>query len=336
MQAEGEDRIRLGADEAHALSLRALAGCGCVPEEARALADHMLDAALCGYEYSGLPKILNVAEFQARRPPLGPVRLERETAVSAQFDGAGHNGMYTLQLATATAVAKAQASGFAVVGVNRTWMSGRGAYFVEQLAQAGLIGMLAISSRPQVAPPGATRAAIGTNPVSFGFPTGGDPLLIDLGTSALMFTDLALRARRGERLAEGLAIDAEGRPTCDPVAAMQGAVLSFGGHKGFALALAMQAFGVLAGSADDPDHAGYLLMALQPALMMSPDDYRRELSEALARLRATPCQDGVGAIRLPSDRSHAERRANRHAGIVIDRHVYESLLRLAQTDGGPG
>lgn len=329
MQVEGEDRIRLDAQEAHALSLRALAGCGCGPEEARALADHMLDAALCGYEYSGLPKILNVAEFQVRRPPVGPVHLRHESAVGGQFDGAGHNGMYTLQLATEMAITKSQASGFAVVGVNRTWMSGRGAYFVEQLAQAGLIGVLAISSRPQVAPPGAAQAAIGTNPISFGFPTEGDPLLIDLGTSALMFTDLALRARRGEPLPPGVAIDAEGRPTCDPVAAMQGAVLSFGGHKGFALALAMQALGVMAGSADDPDQAGYLLLALQPGLLMPLEDYRRDLSRSLERLRATPRQEGVEAIRIPSDRSHALRRVNRDAGIVIDRHVYESLLRLA-------
>lgn len=329
MPAEGHDRVRLAVDAARALSERALAGAGCDAEEARVLAEHMLDAALCGYEYSGLPKILNVAEFTARRPPTGPVRVRRETALSTLLDGMGHNGMFTVLRATDIAAARAREQGFGMAGVNNTWMSGRGAWFMERLARAGLIGMLAISSRAQVAPPGAARAAIGTNPISFGFPTEGDPLLIDLGTSSLMFTDLALRARRREPLPEGTAIDAQGRPTTDPVAALQGAVLSFGGHKGFALALAMKALGVLAGAGEDPDGAGYLVLAIQPELMMPLADYRRELSLALAALRATPRQDGVEAIRIPSDRSYAQRRRNLAGGIVIDRQVHDALLRLA-------
>jgi LDH2 family malate/lactate/ureidoglycolate dehydrogenase len=110
---------------------------------------------------------------------------------------------------------------------------------------------------------------------------------------------------------------------------MKGAALSFGGHKGFALALAMKALGVLAGSGQDRDGAGYLVMAIQPELMMPLADYRRELSQALAVIRATARQPGVDAIRIPSDRSYAQRRDNLVTGIVIDRHVYESLLRLA-------
>ena len=329
MPPEPADRVRLSAVDALALSRRALQGAGCAPEQADILADHMLDAALCGYEYSGLPKILNVAEYQTLRPPTGPMRVRHETPMSTQFDGSGHNGMFTLFRATELAIEKTRATGFGMVGVNHTWMSGRGAYFVEMMARAGLIGVVAISSRAQVAPPGAATAALGTNPISFGFPTEADPLLIDIGTSALMFTDLRLRVRRGETLPEGTAIDALGKPTRDPAAALHGAVLSFGGYKGFALALAMQAFGVLAGSGTDPDHAGYLVLAIQPELLMPLADYRRELSQALARLKATPRQDGVDEIRIPSERAYAERRRSMVDGIEIDRHVHEALLRLA-------
>jgi LDH2 family malate/lactate/ureidoglycolate dehydrogenase len=329
MIEEAPGRVRLTPDEALALSERALAGAGCAPDEAQILATHMLDAALCGYEYSGLPKILNVAEYRAQHLPAVPMRLRRETAMSSLFDGGGNNGMLTVFRATATAIEKARTTGFALVGINNTWMSGRGAYYVEMLARAGLIGIHTVSSRPQVAPPGAAKAALGTNPISFGFPTEGDPLLIDIGTSALMFTDLALRARRGERLPEGVAIDADGRPTCDPDEALRGAVLSFGGHKGFALGLAMQALGVLAGSGADPECAGYVVMAIQPDLMMPLAQYRHDLSEGLARLKATPRQEGVDEIRIPSERAFRERQLGRTHGIVIDRHVYESLLQLA-------
>jgi len=326
---ESAGRVRLQAGEARDLGLAALRGGGFGAEEAAALADHMLDAALCGYEYSGLPKILNVVEFRRRRPVEGPMRLRRETAMSAQYDGGGLNGMYTVQRATEDAIARASAGGFAVVGVNNTWMSGRSAHYVEQIARAGLIGIHMVSARHVVAPPGGARASMGTNPMAFGFPAEGDPLLVDVGMSTLMFTDLALRVRRGEALAPGLAIDAEGRPTQDPAAAQRGAVLFFGAHKGFALALAMQALGLLAGSAEDPDRAGYLVLAFRPDLLVPLDEYRGALAASLAAVKATPRLPGVAEIRLPSERSYAERARNLREGIVIDRDIYDGLVALA-------
>ncbi|WP_165963169.1 MULTISPECIES: Ldh family oxidoreductase [unclassified Pigmentiphaga] len=331
MENMSSARVRLTADEARELSRQSLAGLGYTPVESQVLAEHMLDAAFCGYEYSGLPKILNVAEQLERRPAPTPMRVIHETPVSARLHGGGQNGMLTLHRASEIAIEKAVAGGFAVVGVNHTWMSGRGSYYVEMLANAGLIGIHTVSSRPQVAPPGGARAAIGTNPISFGFPTEGAPFVIDLGTSALMFTDLALRARRGETLPEGVAIDANGEPTQDPILASMGAVLPFGGHKGFALGLAMQALGILAGSGDDnEERAGYLIIAIRPDLMVPLNEYRRTLSETLARIKATPLQPGVESIRLPSERSQQERERNQRTGIVIDRQVQVALQRLAR------
>lgn len=330
MREESPGRVRLTVAEARDLSECALTGIGYAPDDVRILTDHMLDAALCGYEYSGLPKILNVAEHRKRLPPPTAMHLLHETPVSARFHGGGENGMLTLYRATQVALEKASGQGFAVVGVNNTWMSGRGSYYVEMLARVGLIGIHTVSSRLQVAPPGGARAALGTNPIAFGFPNEGEPLLIDLGTSAIMFTDLALRERRNELLPEGVAIDAQGVPTRDPLLASMGAALPFGGYKGFALGLAMQALGVLAGSGEDSEKsAGYLIIALTPDLMMPLADYRRELAQSLARVKATPLQAGVGEIRIPSERSLRERARNQSEGIVIDGEIWAALQRLA-------
>jgi len=324
-------RIGLQVHEARALGVRSLAAIGYEDAQAGALTEHMLDAALCGYEYSGLPKILNVAEYRSRRPPPGPMRVRHETPASCLYDGGGNNGMWTVREATLVAIAKAQAQGFAVTGVNNTWMSGRGAYYVEMVARAGLIGIHTVSSRHQVAPPGAVRPAIGTNPISFGFPTEAEPLLIDMGTSAIMFTDLALRARLGDPLPEGVAIDENGAPTRDPVAASRGAALSFGGYKGFALALAMQALGVLAGSGTDREKsAGYLMIAIRPDLMMPLSEYRRDLSASLARLKAAPRAEGVDEIRIPSERAFRERKRRLREGIELDRGIVAALEDLCQ------
>lgn len=180
---------------------------------------------------------------------------------------------------------------------------------MERIARAGLIGMHTVSSRPQVALPGGARPSMGTNPIAFGFPTQGEPLVTDMGTSALMFTDLALRVRRGEALPQGVAVDAQGRPTRDPLKASQDAALPFGGYKGFVLGLAAQALGVLAGS--------------------GLGRYRQDLSESLARVKATPRQPGVDAIRIPSERSFAQRAINLREGIEIDAEIHDALARWA-------
>ena len=325
------DRVRLTADEARTLAVGSLKKVGYDDEQAGVIADHVMDAALCGYEYSGLPKLLNVFEHKHLRQPRRRLHAMHETPVSAMVDGGNNCGMYALMRAAEMAIARAQQHGFGVIGMNNSWVSGRGAIYVETIARAGLIGIHTVSSTQHVAPPGAAKAAYGTNPLSFGFPTAGDPFVIDLGTSAFMSTDVMFRERRGELLPEGVAIDAQGKPTRDVKAARAGALLAFGGYKGFALAMAAQALGVFAGAGSDQEsNYGYLMMAMKPDLLMPLADYRRQLSETLARIKATPRQPGVDEIRLPGERSFKERAKHLREGIVIDRFIYDALLAVPE------
>ena len=331
MEMISPDRVRLTAAEARALAVGSLQKAGYDDEQAGVIADHVMDAALCGYEYSGLPKLLNVFEHKNLRQPRWRLKAVHETPVSAMMDGGNNCGMYTLMRAAEMAIARAQQHGFTVIGMNNSWVSGRGAIYVETIARAGLIGIHTVSSTQHVAPPGAAKAAYGTNPLSFGFPTAGEPFVIDLGTSAFMSTDMMFRERRGEQLPEGVAIDAAGQPTRDPKAARAGALLAFGGYKGFALAMAAQALGVFAGSGNDMEkNYGYLMIAMNPDLLMPLADYRRQLSENLARIKAAPRQAGVDEIRLPGERSFKEREKNLREGIVIDRFIYDALRAVPQ------
>jgi LDH2 family malate/lactate/ureidoglycolate dehydrogenase len=191
-----------------------------------------------------------------------------------------------------------------------------------------------VSSASLVAPPGGKRPALGTNPIAFGFPGEPDPLVIDLGTSAFMATELGLMRRRGARLPEGVAIDRDGHPTTDPEAARLGALLPLAGHKGFALALAAKALGILAGSAlNEAKDYGYLVIAFKPDLMMTLEEYKRDLAAMLDGIRATPRQPGVDAIRIPSERAFRERRRHRVAGIEMDSAILQSIEALGRADG---
>jgi LDH2 family malate/lactate/ureidoglycolate dehydrogenase len=331
MKELATDRIGLSVDEARDLSVRAVCGTGYAGDDARVIADHVVDAALCGYEYSGLAKILNIADHPRHSMPRQPISVMRETPISILYDGGNNTGMLAVYRAAQAAVARAQKQGFALVGINNTWMSGRSAHYVELIARAGMVGIHSVSATPMVAPHGGARPALGTNPIAFGFPTDHDPLIIDMGTSAFMGTDLKFRMRLNQPLPEGVALDVNGQPTRDAALAQLGALLPFGGHKGFAIALAMDALGLLAGAGYSSDKAnGYIFIAVKPELFLPPEDFKRHLSETIARIKATPLQPGFDEIRIPSERSFRERARHLREGIVIDRKIYDALQELAR------
>src|SRR5262249_35055697 len=155
-------------------------------------------------------------------------RIRSETSVSVRFDGGNQSGMIGMYHAARAAIERTERHGITLVGVDDLWMSGRSAYYVEVVARAGRGAIHSVSAPPMVAPPGGGGAAFGTNPIAFGFPMEGDPLVIDLGTSAFMGTDLQFRQRLGIPLPEGVALDERGRPTTDADSARRGALLPFG------------------------------------------------------------------------------------------------------------
>jgi LDH2 family malate/lactate/ureidoglycolate dehydrogenase len=323
------DRIRLSVDEAREHSERALQGIGYDAEEARIIADHVIDAALCGYEYSGLAKILNSPEHRRFQRPRYPMKVLRETEVSTLYDGGNNVGMLVMYHAARAVIEKTEDRGIAIVGVTNSWMSGRSAYYVEMIAKANLVGIHTAASARSVAPFGGTRPALGTNPIAFGMPSSRGPVVLDMGTSAFMGTDLAYRSRLGQLLPEGVAVDAQGQPTRDPALARLGALLPFGGYKGFGLAFIVQALGVLAGSALDPDKDdGYLFVVFKPDLLMGLDDFKEQVSELIDRIKSTPRQPGVDEIRIPGERAFRSRERALRDGIEIDRAVFDALTAL--------
>jgi len=309
-------------------------------QEQKVIADQLLDAALCGYEYSGLAKILNIPEHPRFAQPRRPMRVVHETEVSALYDGGNNNGMIAMYHAANAAIAKAAAHGISVIGVSDSWMSGRSAYFVEMIARAGLVAIHTASSGGAVAPHGGSQPVLGTNPIAFALPGADGPLVLDMGTSAFMGTDLALRVRLGTPLPEGVAIDRDGNPTRDAKAARDGALLPFGGHKGFGLGLIVAAFGLLGGGAlgantndggqnDGDKRDGYVFIAFRPDLLVPLADLERELAALIARVKAVPPLPGFSEIRIPGEQSAKNRARLAREGLDIDRLVLDRLTALA-------
>jgi L-2-hydroxycarboxylate dehydrogenase (NAD+) len=322
-------RLRLSVAEARELAEGALAGIGYARDEARIIADHVIDAALCGYEYSGLAKILNLPESEHFRLPRRPMKVVRETEISLAFDGGNNVGMLVLFHAAQTTISKAAAHGIALVSVTDAWMSGRSAYYVEMIAKAGLVAIHTASSSRLVAPPGGIRPMLGTNPIAMAVPSSRGPIVLDMGTSAYMMTELMLRERLGESLPEGVALGPDGEPTMDPALARRGALLPFGGYKGFGLALMVQALGVLAGAGTDTESDyGYLFIAFRPDLLGPPEVFQQRVTQLIKKVKATPRQTNVAEIRIPSERAFRTRERLLRQGLEIDRPVFEALVAL--------
>src|SRR5688572_13948876 len=170
--------MQLTIADATDLAVRALTRAGMSIENARITADHLVDAALCGHEFSSLPRIVALADEIAKKPPAGTVRIVRENHCSALIDG-GDNVAYVVSIhAVDKAIEIARKNGVAVVCANNTWFSGRLAFYVERAARQGFIAMHTTNTTARVAPFGGIDRLLGTNPFAIAFPAEDDPLVI--------------------------------------------------------------------------------------------------------------------------------------------------------------
>jgi LDH2 family malate/lactate/ureidoglycolate dehydrogenase len=328
------DTIRLHVDEAKALGARALHRLGFADDEVRIIVNQLIDNALCGYPFASLPRILAIAQDAKTQQPREPVRVVHETPVSALLDGGNNVGYVAVYRATQVAIEKARAHQFAIVGVHNSYYSGRNAYYMEMIAEAGLVGIHLASGQPRVVPPGGTRPALGTNPLCFGFPSAQGAVIFDMGTAALQWGEVMLHAHLGVPLPDGVGLDKDGRSTRDAGETLLGGVLPFGGHKGFGLSFVVQALGLLAGAAlpkGQVQDYGFLFIALDPGLLIPVDQFRRQVSELIEHLKAVPRQPGVEEIRIPSERAFRERERRRIEGLVFERKIVAALNDLASS-----
>jgi LDH2 family malate/lactate/ureidoglycolate dehydrogenase len=333
-QPEHVDVLLLSPDAAMDLALTSLGKIGYGPDQARIIADHLIDSALCGYRFIAFPRILQMLEHVQKYPQRGPITVERLTEVSARVHGHNEIGYLTNRKAAQVAIEIAREHRFALVGATHSVTSGRIGYYLEIIAKAGLVGIqftgaTSHDSPFSVAPFGGLVPALGTNPIAFSFPSEPEAVVFDIGTSATNGGDVRLAKRLGKLLPEGVAIDSEGSPTRDPNAV--GAILPFGGYKGYGLAFIAQCFAVLAGSPLRRDNVrdwGALFIAFDPEMLMPLPDFKGYLARFVAELKATPRLEGVDEIRIPSERGFRERARRRVEGIEIDRPVYDALIAL--------
>ncbi len=139
----------------------------------------------------------------------------------------------------AEAVAATKENGTASLAICHAHTCTSLGYFTRQIANEGLIGLGLTNASPIVAPPGGKSRVIGTNPIAFSVPDGegGLAMHFDQSTTTVALGKITMAKAAGESIPPGWAVDAEGKPTTDPVAALSGSLVSMGGYKGWGFGL---------------------------------------------------------------------------------------------------
>jgi LDH2 family malate/lactate/ureidoglycolate dehydrogenase len=224
------------------------------------------------------------------------------------------------------AIDMAREFGIGVVSARRSTHFGMAASYAIPAVNAGFMAMV-FSNASQAMPPwGSKQMLLGTNPFCMAAPAGRHrPIILDMSPAVAARGKIRRAERRGENIPLGYALDAEGRPTTDPKAALAGGVvLPIGGHKGSGLAMFMDIFGgVISGanfggevgdqykSFDRAQDVGHFFLAMKPDLFVSEDDYRARIDALIDRMKTAPLAEGFSEVLVPGepeDRYEAERR----------------------------
>jgi LDH2 family malate/lactate/ureidoglycolate dehydrogenase len=281
---------------------------GAPEHHARTLAAVLLEADLRGHVDHGSSLVaLYRPDVEAKSVNIDPrVRVLNETPVSVLVDGDGGFGAIAASRAMAACVDRARAVGVGLAAVRNSSHVFYPGYYALQAADAGLIGFFTTTSRPAIAPTGASERILGQNPICYAIPADAHPpILIDIGMAASV-AKIRIAMNEGRKIPVGWALDNSGQPTTDPREAMSGLLLPIGEHKGYGLALVMDALVGLGGAPTARDAGahgavGHFMWALDPRLFGSPDEFRARVDRLLEQVRGACPLPGRGPSSYPGE-----------------------------------
>jgi LDH2 family malate/lactate/ureidoglycolate dehydrogenase len=335
-------------------ALRRLVTCACERmgarrDDAEEVAAHLVRANLRGVDSHGTFRLAQYHEWWKKgllNPAARPLTVA-ETIFAAKVDGQQAFGQVVASYATRLAIQKATTSGIAVVtGMNSNHV-GRVGEYVERIMAAGLIGLAAVNdsgSGQVVVPWGGREARLSTNPIAMAIPGADGPgIVFDFATSAAASGKVRQLMLKGKSVPEGWLIDAHGHPTTDPASlfsAPPGALLPAGGHKGYALSLAVEVLsGILSGSGFPNPHPGpeemngIFILALDVTPFLPPDQFRGHVDQLTAYVKSARPVPGMDRVFIPGEPDREEEARRTREGIPFSDEAWNRVEAVLQELG---
>ena len=312
--------------EAGAVVVRALTRCRTDDENAESVARALVGAEAEGQKGHGLSRVPSYAAQAKAGKVDGFAKPSLDWhRPSAAIVDAKHGFAYpAIDLALEALPKAARANGTAAAAITRSHHCGVVGHPVERLAGEGLVALMFANTPGAIAPWGGSKAVFGTNPIAFACPLPGKPpIVIDLSLSKGARGKILVAKQRGEKIPEGWALDAQGKPTTDATAALAGTLLPLGDAKGTALALMVELLAAgLTGANFAADASGFLDAKGPPPgtgqllIAFDPAAFGGTLEHFAALAASIESQPGA---RLPGARRLAAReKANREGVTVTD------------------
>ncbi len=328
-----------------------LTAAGSAPKEAATVAANLVDANLRGHDSHGvgmLPRYVE-AVLEGGLKPNSAVHVRLDTGTLLNLDGQRGYGQVIGEQAMRLGIARAQQHGSCIMTLSNTHHLGRIGHFAEMAVAKGLVALhfVNVLSRPVVAPFGGADGRYGTNPCCIGVPLAGRaPFLLDFATSRVAQGKMRVAHNEGRPVASGTLIDAFGRPTTDPAVVVVpqsnglfGALLAFGEHKGYGLAVACELLGgALTGGgtwhkATDPSVRtvlnGMLTILIDPSQLGTQVAFEKEALDFVDWLKAGPVADGHDAVHIAGEPERATRAEREAKGIQIDAQTWREIVATA-------
>ena len=342
----------LKADALRAQVVSVLRAAGSHESEATQVADHLVLANLSGHDSHGVgmvPRYVD-AVLEGGLLPNQNARVLLDSGALLSVDGQRGYGQVVGAQAMQMAIDRARQHGSCILSVANAHHLARIGHYAEMAVAQGLVSIhfVNVLSRPIVAPYGGGDGRFGTNPCCIGIPLRGrEPFVLDFATSRVAQGKMRVAHNKGERVPEGTLIDEHGRPTTDPgvVVVPQsnglfGALMTFGEHKGFGLAVACELLGgALTGGGTwhrqaDQRRAvinGMLTVLIDPARLGTQASFDQEALAFTDWLRQSPSHSG--GVRIAGEPERAARALRQREGIEIDAGTWTELQASAAKVG---
>ncbi|HTZ36816.1 MAG TPA: malate/lactate/ureidoglycolate dehydrogenase [Stellaceae bacterium] len=331
------------------IGARIFAAGGSSEEEAAIVADHLVEANLKGHDSHGvgmIPSYLrNLANGSCVANRAGRVASRSGSLIA--YDGERGFGQIVARAATQIGIEAARESGVAVVALRNVHHIGRVGTYGEMAAEAGLVSLHFVNitdQKPAVAPWRGGDARFGTNPVCIAIPAAepGRPVVLDMATSLVAMGKVRVARNKGETLKPGTVLDAAGQPSVDPAVMFRqprGALLTFGEHKGYALALVCEllAGAVGGGRTMRPEYQdggtttnGMFSVFIDPARLVDRAWMLDEIRAMTDYATASPARDPAAPVLIPGDPERQSRARRIAEGVPIDDETWREIVEAAR------
>jgi uncharacterized oxidoreductase len=321
-------------------------GFGSSPAEVEAVAGNLIEANLTGHDSHGIGMLPRYAEayLQGGLKPNTHVRTVLDAGALLRLDGGAGFGQVIGREAMALGIARAREHGSCIVALGNAHHLGRIGAWAEQAAAAGLVSMhfVNVIARGIVAPFGGADARFGTNPFCAGVPfSGREPVILDFATSVIAQGKTRVAMNKGELVPPDHLIDDRGRPTQDPrytVVPPFGALLTFGAHKGYGMALMGELLGgALASGMTQRDNDtsqrrilnGMFSVLVDPAVLGERAAFEREALAFIDWVKASPPREGFDAVLVAGEPERARRKLRTAEGLPVDGTTWQEILDAA-------